>query len=103
MSYRVYLLLSSGFGALPALIFIVLYTLFGRPQYKDRYASLLLGLGVIAFLGFFIPFVLALFGPTPATPAVLWRWLVSVVIRMLAGGFMWWLLWIYLTPGRARI
>ena len=102
-SYRLFLLLSSGFGALPASIFVVLFAFFDRPKYKDRYASLLLGLGMVAFIGFFIPFLLTLFGSPPITPDAAWRWIVSIAIRGSAGAFMWWLLWIYLTPERARI
>lgn len=103
MSYRLYLLFSSGLGVVPAFTFVVLYAFFDRPKHRDRYAFLLLGLGIVAFLGFAVPFTLALIGEPPVPPTTVWRWLVSVGIRGLAATFMWWLLWVYLTPGRARI
>lgn len=88
---------------LPAFIFSALYAFFDRPRWKDRYASLILGLGVIAFVGFAVPFFLALTSTNIITPSGISRWIISILIRGLAGGFMWWLLWIYLTPARARI
>lgn len=104
MSYRAFLLVSSGFGVLPALAFTVLYVFFDKPQWRDRYASLILGLGIVSLVGFAVPFLLALFSDVVIVgPDTIWRWGLSVVIRGIAGGFMWWLLWIYLTPGRARI
>lgn len=95
-------MITSGVGALAAGTFLVLYSVFDRPRYKDRYAGLVLGLGIISFLGFAVPFLLSL-SVDLDPPEMLWRWAISIVIRGLASVFMCWLLWVYLTPNRAKL
>jgi hypothetical protein len=105
MAYRTWLLGTSGLGALAALVFLVLFVVIDRPRYRDRYAGLIAGLGVLAFLGFAIPFALALLGP-PATVTAArswWQWAISIVLRGATVGWMGWLLFVYLTPGRAKL
>jgi hypothetical protein len=105
MAYRTWLLGTSGLGALAALVFLVLFVVIDRPRYRDRYAGLIAGLGVLAFLGFAIPFTLALLTPTPTVTAARswWQWAISIVLRGATVGWMGWLLFIYLTPGRAKL
>jgi hypothetical protein len=101
--YRLFVLISSGLGTFPAAVFLMLFIFVDKPKYRDRYAWLLFGFGLLVFLGFFTPFVLAIFATPTFTPRGALQWALAVVLRGLGAGYMWWLLWIYLTPRRAKI
>lgn len=102
--YEHILVFASGVGFLASLVFLFLYVTIDRPKFRDRYAGLVAGLGLVSAIGFGVPFILALFGESidPDGDHPIWQWFVAVGVRGIASAFMCWLLWVYLTPNRAR-
>ncbi|SRR6266498_3674874 len=101
--YKLFLLISSGLGVVPSAIFVFLFVFIDKPKYRDRYAWLVFGLGLLVFLGYLIPFVLTFFSPPRVLPLTTLQWVLAVVLRGLGAAYAWWLLWIYLTPRRAKL
>lgn len=103
-TYNHAIILSTVPGFLASLIFLLLYVLVDQPNWRDRYAGLIFGLGLLAVLGFGVPAVVAIFGVNISDDGIkLWQWVVSIGVRGLGSLFMCWLLWVYLTPNRARL
>jgi hypothetical protein len=101
--YNHALILSTAPGFVASSVFLLLYVLVDRPAWRDRYAWLLFGLGFLAMTGFGVPTAVALFGPNIIVNINFWQWVVSIGIRAFGSVFMCWLLWVYLTPNRARL
>ena len=102
--YRAYLLVTTAAGALPAIIFTVLFLAVDRPSVWDRVTRLIRDLAILLAVGFTLPFLLVLLslGQTPPQPTAWWQWVINVGVRAFAAVFIWRLLWVYVTPHRSR-